>query len=157
MGQAALRRTIRESGLFEQVNPPEVMRQQQAAAQVIDPTGALLRDAVRPFLPPFRYRFHAPGPLTVTPAGGMDMVVRAGTLIRLSAHVGTAPAGGSCIVQLRDSSANVLATVTIPSGQVTGDSPDLNAPLLAGQWIGPHVTQANGAADLSVVATEQAG
>jgi hypothetical protein len=155
MNQQRLRRSFRQSGILEARRPPALIRQEQAVGQVVDPTGALIPDAIKPFLPPVRYRLHVPGALATGNAGGFDQVVRAGTIVRFRAHVGTAPTGAACIVQLRDAAANVLATVTIPAGQTTAASDGLTMSVNGGTWIGLHITQTGGAANLSAVVIEE--
>lgn len=156
MSNASMRRIVRQSGVLNELLPGETIRQQQAIAQTFDATGSLTRDAIKRFMPATRYRFHVPGALAVGDAGGMDQITRAGTVTRFRAHVGTAPSTATCIVELRDSAANVLATVTIPTGQTEGTSDGLTVPVNGSTWIGLHIAQTGSAADLSAVVTQEA-
>lgn len=153
----ALRQQIRRSGILPALDPPEAIRQRQAVGQVIDPTGTIIRDALRPYLPTTRYPLHLHGTLTAGAGTTQDCTERAGTLTRLRAAVLTAPAGSSCVVELRDGAGTALATVTIPAGQTTGESAGLAVPLNAGTWLVGVVMQAGGAAELSLIASQQIG
>lgn len=152
-----LGRDIRASGLLEALLPPAMLRQQQAVSRVVDPTGALRREAVRPYVAPETFSFAFDGAPAAGTVSRRRRVERAGTLIRLAAYAETAPTT-SCVLHLIDAAANVLATVTVPSGQQAGISDGLSVPLLGGAWLAVIVDAmggAGGAADLSIEATER--
>ena len=155
MSNPNLRRLVRQSGVLDVLMPAESIQREQATAQIVDATGHLKREAMKGIIPAQRYRFHVPGALATGNAGGFDQVQRAGTITRLRAHVGTAPSSASCVVQLRDSASNVLATVTIPIAGTTGASDGLTVAVNGGTWIGLHITQTGGAADLSAIVTQE--
>jgi hypothetical protein len=156
MSQRNLRAIIRASGLLESVAPRETIRQEQALRQVVDPLGTLHRDAVRPYLPHARFSFHVRGELTAGAVSGWEMTTNAGTIIRVAAHI-ESPAPSNCVVEVRDTSNDVLATVTIPAGETTGESAGLTVPVNGGAWLGISIREAGGASDLSLVVIEKAG
>lgn len=149
------RRIVRQSGVVQALLPPATLHREQAVEQIVDATGHLQRAAVAPFIPAQRSRFHVPGALTAGLAGGYDQAVRAGTITRVRAHVGTAPTSASCVVKLRDAAGNELATVTIPMNATDGASDNLAEPINGGTWFGLDIIQAGGAADLSAIVTQE--
>ena len=152
MSDHNIRRIIRESGVLEAMKPPQEIHMQHAVGQVVDRSGTMLPNAIKPFLTPRTYRFWLPGTAV---SAGRDRIARAGTVVRLDAHAGTPPSGGTCVIELRGTGADVLAIVTIPLGEHTGESTGLQVPVNAGLWIAAFVVNANGAQDLSVVVTQQ--
>lgn len=155
MSDHVIRRIIRESGVLDEIRRSDEIRQSHAVSQVVDPTGALIPAAVRPFLTPKTYRFFLPGAVTENTYAGADRIVRAGTLVRLDAYAGSSPSSGSAVIDLVNTASESIATVTIPAGSKTGASEGLGVTVAAGTWITPIVRSAGGAANLSVVVTQQ--
>lgn len=152
MSDHIIRRIIRESGVLEEMKPPQEIAMQHAVSQVVDRSGTMLPSAIKPFLTPRTYRFWLPGSAV---SAGRDRIARAGTVVRLDAHAGTPPSGGTCVIELRGTGADVLATVTIAPGEHIGESKGLQVGVNAGLWVAAFVVNANGAEDLSIVVTQQ--
>src|SRR5690606_23435696 len=100
-------------------------------------------------------RFFLPGAVTESTYAGADRIVRAGTLVRLDAYAGSSPSSGSAVIDLVNTASESIATVTIPAGSKTGASEGLGVTVAAGTWITPVVRSAGGAANLSIVVTQQ--
>ena len=150
-----IERTIRKHGLMSALQQAASVKYDAVLPRIVDSTGRLNGDEVRRFIPAQRYRFHVAGTLATGTAGGYDETQRAGTITAFHAHAGTAPTTASCVVQLRDGAGNVLATVTIPVEQTEGRSDGLTVAVNGRTWIGLHITQTGGAADLSAVVTQE--
>lgn len=154
MSDHSIRRIIRESGVLEAMSPPEAIRQQHVVSQVIEPTGGLVPDAVRPFLTPKTYRFFLPGTTATGQTAGADRIVRAGHIVRIDALAQTPPTS-RCVVEIRTASATTLGTVTINPNESSGESAGLSVPVNAGTWIVALVMEHGNAANLSIVVTQQ--
>lgn len=152
MSDHNIRRIIRESGVLEAMKPPQEIHMQHAVGQVVDRSGTMLPNAIKPFLTPRTYRFWLPGSAV---SAGRDRIARAGTIVRLDAHAGTPPTDGTCVIELRGTGTDVLATVTIAPGEHIGESKGLQVGVNAGLWVAAFVVNANGAEDLSIVVTQQ--
>lgn len=144
----------RDLGIARALLPPEVVRTVHAARGALTDDSRITDEAMRERNVPTRYPFQIAGALSAGQTSASDRVERAGTLIRLAARVDTAPSGGSCVAELRNANGDTLATVTIPAGQLTGESAT-GVALTAGTWLHVVVTQPSGAAGLSVIASER--
>lgn len=144
----------RDLGLARALLPPEVVRTVHAARGALTDDSRITDAALRERNVPTRYPFAIAGVLSAGQGSNRDSVERSGTLIRLRASVVTAPTTTTCIAELRNGNGDTLATVTIPIGATTAESAT-NVALTAGTWLYAVVTQAGGAADLSVIASER--
>ena len=148
-----IERIVRRQGLASALYPPELIRQLQALAQVVDPSGSIVPSKAAPFRTPLVLAW----PVGVT---GKQRSARAGTGVLLAAHANAAPTTGDCIVSLTEQTATsgttTVAQVRIPINKQIGED-EITVPILAGGWYGVTVTTANGASGISVSLTVNVG
>lgn len=140
-----LAQAIRDSGLLEQLFPPDEALHDAAIRQAIDAAGRLTPDAAKDLRTPEKVDWS-------TIDGRPKRVAQAGTLSLLWAHANTAPSSGPCVIQYtmetRQQGATPIGTVTIQQGQTYGEAVS-EQPLPAGALLNPTVTSAAGASAVS--------
>ena len=139
---------IRETGLTRAIHTRTMLRQQEAVAVAIDPTGKVTPYAA-PKLPPIDYTW---GPSSTT----RYRVPRATTLVLLAAYATTAPSSGDATVEVTATTetggTETIATLTIPEDSQFADTiPNVAVP--AGAWLYGSVSTANGASGVNISVT----
>ena len=151
MSDPVLAKLFRDIGWAEAVIPATELQQGQANKRVIDQTGAMIADAIAPYLRGERFDW-GPGDTKRQPTE------KAGSLFLIRAYAGTAPSTGDAtitVTMVTESGSETIATVRIPDGQQFSD-PDtaegLPYAVPAAAWLGATVTTANGASGVNIAA-----